>query len=157
MPPATSSLKEKAELVKVKTEAMLAPADSKALAVHVTLLLQHYYRDANIPPAIAEGLAMQWLECLENFPEWAVKAACIDYLKGDTKGRKPSPGQIVSLAAQQVGKYRALIMRCNQIIAAKPPEPPRKPPTPEEKARVAAILEGVRIGLTKETEKNDKA
>lgn len=143
MPAATSSLKEKAALVKAKTEAMLAPADSKEIAGHVTLLLQHYYRDANIPPAVAEGLALQWLQCLEEFPEWAVQKACVEYLKNDTKGRKPSPGQVVALAREQVGKYRALIFRCNQIIKAKPPEPPAPKPTEEQKKKVAEMLAGV--------------
>lgn len=143
MPPATYSMKERARQVKGKIATWLAPADSKAIAGHVTLLLQHYYRDANIPPAIAEGLALQWLECLEEFPEWAVKAACVEYLKNDSKGRKPSPGQVVALARQQVSKYHALSHRCSQIIVAKPPEEPRKPPTEEEKRRVSEMLSKV--------------
>lgn len=143
MPAATSSLKEKAALVKAKTEAMLAPAESKKIAGHVTLLLQHYYRDANIPPAVAEGLALQWLQCLEEFPEWAVQAACVDYLKNDAKGRKPSPGQVVALARQHVGKYQALILRCSQIMRAKAPEPPPPKPTEEQKKKVSEMLAGV--------------
>lgn len=130
-----------------KTEQYLVPAESKAIAGHITLMLQHYYRGANIPPSVAEGLALQWLECLEDFPEWAVRGAVKEYLKNDVKGRKPVPGQIVALARQQTSKYHALKFQCRRIIDAKPPEPPRAPPTEEEKAAISKILEDARRNL----------
>lgn len=86
-----------------------------------------------------KGIALQWLKCLEEFPDWAVEKAVIDYLKDDTKGRKPTPGQIRELAQKAVSKYRVLLVRCNQILAA-PIEEPHIPPTEEEKAEISRIV-----------------
>lgn len=124
----------------VKVEEILSPAPSIAISGHVTLLLQHYYKDASVPAAVMDGLALQWLECLENFPEWAVKTACIDYLKADKKGRKPTPGQIVDLAQIAVSKYNALLWRCREIERAQLAPPPRDPVTPDQIERINQIL-----------------
>lgn len=136
----TSSLKQRAAAVRIKVESILEPAESFAISGHISLLLQHYYKDSGLPDAVMDGLSLQWLECLESFPEWAVKAACIEYLKADKKGRKPTPGQIVDLASTATSKYTALLRRCRQIEQASLAPPPKEPKTPEQLARINEIL-----------------
>ena len=122
----TSSLKEKAALVSVKTKEILAPAPSATIAGHITVLLRHYYHDAKLPADVMEGLALQWIKTLEDFPAWAVEKAVIEYLRDDAKGRKPVPGQIVALSRKAVAKYTALLWQCRRIedAAITPPPPP---------------------------------
>lgn len=143
----TEKQKANAAIVKEKTKQYLEPATSDAIAGHIALMLKHYYQDAKLPEPVHEGLAMQWLECLENFPEWAVKHAVIGYLKADDLGRKPKPGQIVKLAANAVAKYNALIRQCDKVLLAPPPPPKREPPTEEEKAAVSRIVEQVKRNI----------
>lgn len=153
----TYSLKQRARRVLEKVEVYLTPAPSQAIAGHVTLLLQHYYRDANIPPAVAEGLALQWISCLDSFPEWAIKRAVIKYLKQDDRGRKPVPGQIVTLARLEVGKYHALRLRCQEIDKAKAVEDNPEVTDADREAVSQIVAEAKRklmAGLEKKGEEN---
>lgn len=137
-------------MVKSRTERYLTPAESTKISGHITLLLAHYFHDAKVPPAVLEGLTLQWLKVLENLPEWAIEQAVTEYLADDAKGRKPVPGQIKSLADKACSKYRALIVQCDRVIDAQI-EPENDRETPEEREasrqRVAEIVAQARRNL----------
>lgn len=142
LPKITYSIKQTAHAVLAKSEKIMAPADSKEIAGHITLLLSHYYQDDGVSPAIAEGKATHWLEVLGKSPAWAIEKACIEYLAADAKGRKPLPGQIAALVAQETSKYTALMIQCRKIITA-PIEEERVIKDDEMRARVSKIKEDV--------------
>lgn len=150
MPPVTCLLKETAKMVLSKTDKLLEPASSQEIAGHITLMLQHYFKDATIPPSVAEGMALQWLKCLEEFPNWVVEKAVTEYMKNDSKGRRPVPGQIVAEARKVASKCHALKIRCLQVIKAKEEPAERPPKTPEEIAAVEKILQEAGIRLKSE-------
>lgn len=140
MPPATSSLKDRARAIIPRTEKHLTPALDLDILAHIKRLLGFYYKDPSVSVKEIAAAAELWVECLAEFPEWAIHAAIKEYLKNDEKGHKPKPGQIVALCRREVSKYRLLLWRANEIINAKPPEEPRRPPTEEEKARVSEMV-----------------
>ncbi|MBI1425795.1 MAG: hypothetical protein GC149_20410 [Gammaproteobacteria bacterium] len=152
MPKVTTQLKEAALVVRTKTEKHLQPADTKAILGHVIVLLRQYYV-AELPPEIHEGLARQWVSVLKEFPEWAIENAITAWLIRDKRGRKPVPGQIHDLAAQQVSKSRAVIALCDRVRCASlhvEPEPePEMTPEEREEAnrRVSALVAEARRNL----------
>lgn len=140
MPLVTSSLKDHARAVIPRTETHLVPALGLDVLAHVKVLLGFYYKDSSVSAAEIAAYAEKWVECLSEFPEWSINAAIKEWLKNDTKGRRPVPGQIVELCRKEVSKYRLLLWRAKEIIDAPLPEPPRQPPTPEERQRVSEIV-----------------
>lgn len=139
MPTVTSSLKQGTLAVKARAENLLTKGESKVIGGHIELLLRHYYLDQKVSAAVMTGMQLQWLKCLERFPDWAVEEAITEWLENDKKNRRPVPGQIVDLAVKRVSKYHALIARCNQIMKA-PLDEERQPPTEAEKAAVSEIV-----------------
>lgn len=140
MPAVTSSLKDRARAVIPRTEKHLTPALDLDVLAHVKRLLGFYYKDPKESASEIAAAAVVWVECLEEFPEWAIHAGIKEYLKNDSNGRKPKPGQIVALCRQQVSKYRMLLFRAKQILDAKEPELPAPPPTEEQKRQVAELV-----------------
>lgn len=144
----TDELKHKARASLIKLERHLEPARSEDIAGHIFLLLGHYYVDNKLPREVQEGMALQWLKVLEQYPEWAVEAAAIEYLDYDKEGRKPKPGQIADLCRRAVAKYRVLQVQCERIIRAPNTDPDAdRPPTEAEKQAVSEIMADIRKGL----------
>lgn len=140
MPIITSSLKEAAAAIIPRTEKHLTPVLPLDALAHVKVLLGFYYKDPSTSAAEIAARAELWVECLAEFPEWAIRAGIKEWLAGDVKNRRPVPGQIVQLCNKQVSEYRMIIFRAKQILAAPLPPPKPQPPTEEEKRRVSEMV-----------------
>ncbi len=80
-------------------EDYLTPASRAYIGQKVATLLSHYFvADAGVDHQAAIG--SDWIEDLEDFPEWAIDEACLTWRRGDR--RKPTPGDIRTLARQAV-------------------------------------------------------
>lgn len=142
LPTVTQELKERARIIKIRTEKHLAPAEKTVILGHVDLMLRHYYVDGKLSAAIMEGMWLQWGKVLENYPGWAIEQAVTEYLANDDKGRKPVPGQIRALCNKAISKYRALIVQCDRVEMEKV-QPVTPKLTPEERLANIAKVEAI--------------
>lgn len=119
-------------------------------------LLSHYFqieRKDELEAAIADD----WTGALMADPcppAWAINAACVAWIGGKDSRRRPMPGDIRTLAFQQMPwlitarlrlkihedpeKWAFTEMSKRLALAAPEPEP-----TPEQRARVTALVEEI--------------
>lgn len=114
-------------------KAIQTPASQEWLAGRVKTLLSHFFQKGT-DAKVSEMQALDWMTALSRYPQFAVEEACAEYLR--TMTRRPTPADIVRLSAKHTGDVR------NAIERATPPksEPPRPAPSPEESARVKALV-----------------
>lgn len=72
------------------------------LTGRVMVLLSHFYQ-AETDPAVVRAQAADWFDTLWDVPQFAVEAACRDYLRSGPR-RRPSPGDIRNMAALHLPK-----------------------------------------------------
>jgi hypothetical protein len=90
-----------------------APARWTAARIH-TLLVQTYVLAAE--EIINEQVAEDWLNALESYPAWAIKAACDEWCAESHNGRKPTAGDIASLCAKQLALVRRLNVEAKAVL-----------------------------------------
>lgn len=66
----------------------LGPADPKTIALRIAGLLAHWYVP-EVAPELRAVVIGDWAAVLREFPDWAVKEACIGWLSRETAAPKP--------------------------------------------------------------------
>ena len=79
-------------------------ANRAEIAERVVKMLHHYFI-ANAPTEAIEAVANDWIAELEEYPLWAIKAACTWWVSrhNPDNARKPVPGQISARAQREAG------------------------------------------------------
>lgn len=118
----------------------------KWIAGRVVTLLSHYFV-AQTDAAVAEAMADDWCEMLEEYPAWAIANACRWWMSRENprKHFKPMPGDIQERAHVEMMPIRAALIMIKQGVksadADKPYEPRRA--TPEEIEHRRKVAEDV--------------
>ena len=94
----------------------------------VQTLLSFYCQETNPSPRIFEEQCKAWADDLERFPRDVIDRVLNRWRR--TEGRRPSPSQIIRLCQAEMSKP----------VMPPEPEPERRPPTDEEKARIQQLL-----------------
>lgn len=141
LPEITTELKEQARHTMQSIQQKLSPADVNACKVAVASLMAHYYT-ADMPEQLYKMIGEDWILCLKEFPEWAIKEARIEWIKNNSK--KAYPNDIRKLCFKAVSKDRAVLMVCERILSA-PLDNPK--PSPEMKKKVFQELEKAKQSL----------
>lgn len=110
------------------------------LAARIAALLGHYY-EIDADELTNKAIAQDWIGALCHLPQWALEAACLDWLT--TEQRKPTPAGIRELATRRMAPVDEAARYIDEA-RARSTDPDRwEPPSPEEKARVQALLDGI--------------
>lgn len=88
-------------------EKIAQAAQGKWIAQRVVILLDHYFTTQSHPAAM-EGVARDWIEELNTYPEWAIEAACRWWISRENPKRrqKPVPGCISAKAHEEMATIR---------------------------------------------------
>lgn len=121
------------------------PAPGKWIAGRVVTLLSHYFV-AQQEASIAEAVAEDWCEMLEDYPAWALASACRWWMSRENPRRhsKPLPGDIQDRAHFETAGLRAaeIMVRLGPVIS----EPGRDALSPQDiedrRQRAAEIVAG---------------
>ena len=124
----------------------LRPATPDRIAQRAARLLSHYWQPDE-PVGDTEMRLADWAEVLCVFPDWAIKAAMLEFQRSGTKAR-PTPAGIANLCDKQVRPVREELSKARAVLDRRSDAPPPKR-TPEERARVAAMVAGVTKGMPK--------
>lgn len=84
-------------------ERYIAPAPRQKISARVTVLLAHYYVP-DLPAAAQVAVLEDWVEALQEFPRWAIKTACDEWLR--TQRRTPVPADMVELCNDAIRDAR---------------------------------------------------
>ena len=79
----------------------LRPAERGWISGRVATLLAHYWTP-DMGETLQTAVGHDWINILGAFPRHVIEAACVKYLSGNTRAR-PTPGQILELAQEEVG------------------------------------------------------
>ena len=111
------------------------------IAGQIATLLSFYWQpDESL--AVAAEAGRMWADALERFDQWEIEAACRRWLHSES--RRPTPAEIIKLCLDERPKPR----RVEQI------EHYRTPPTPEEIARIDALLSKTFPGIVRRIERS---
>lgn len=122
-------------------QAMKEPASGEWLAGRITTLRRHY--SASLPDDRHDEAMMEdWLDVLDPFPQFAVEAACADYLRSETF--PPRPADICQRAAAIMADLRK---RLSEVSAPREAPPPFKI-SEEERLRRIGELARLRADLS---------
>jgi hypothetical protein len=70
----------------------------------------------NQDPAVRKQVAADWLDALERFPAWAIKAAVDDWNASGHNGRPPTSGDIAELCGRQMRPIRKLNNAARELM-----------------------------------------
>lgn len=115
--------------------AMKAPASAEWLTGQI-LTLRRLYSASQADDRLEDAMMDAWLEALEPFPQFALEAACSDYIRGETF--PPKPADICTRAAAVMGDLRK---RLAEVSA--PREAPLVVIDEEAKRRMAQEVEAL--------------
>lgn len=76
-------------------EPLLAPAEREKVLARSVALLSHYFAP-DMDARLAQAIAEDWADDLDEFPLWAVREACTQWRRNETR-RRPTPGDIREL------------------------------------------------------------
>lgn len=108
-----------------------------------TVLTMPGYFDPGTDERTTAGHIAEFVQALRQTPTWAMHRAFDDWVR--TRTRRPSPGEIVSAAAEHLRPIgQEIARRKREAEDAKARE--RPPPTEDEKAAAAALC--ARLGFT---------
>ena len=93
-------IRSDAESALIEFEKYLAPVDRQWLAGRIMALRAHYWTP-DMPDMVRTAAAMDWIAVLSDLPRHAIEAACLEWLKTQKWGPKPS--EILDLAKVIVG------------------------------------------------------
>lgn len=126
-----------------EAQASLAPAERTWIGARVEVLLSHFFQ-ANEPPQITKGRALDWMRALDGLPKWAIDGACAEWLSRPD-GKRPTPGQIKAIAVRRISTTQDLIALGRQRLeASERPCPGPKTVSPEIKEMLAQLGAGKR-------------
>lgn len=95
----------------------MKPGRKDYLTGRVTVMLAQYFVP-DMPFELQALLLADWVDCLNEFPSWAVKAACDRWR--DTERRKPTPADIRAICLDLVKAHRTTLERL-QILSTRQP------------------------------------
>ena len=113
LPKITYELKSAAQESLERMEKYLTPAPRDWLSGALYTLLSHFYRE-DLPQSHVEAIARDWIAVLEDYPQWAIENARIEWLK--TSDKKPKPSNIRQLCDEQIGRYVRLKYLCQRVL-----------------------------------------
>ena len=117
--------------------AYLEPGPRSEISALVTRVRAHYFVP-DVPDAMAQAMADDWVDDLSGFPAWAVKAACDRYRRRQAT-RAPRPADIIALAEDEIEVERQEMRELELALAAPPSDNAEpRPATPDE---IGATLE----------------
>lgn len=118
----------------------------------IMTLLMHWH-NKETPQQIINAMSSDWIDVLQDFPQWAIEEAIVDYNK--TSEYKPVPANIVKRAEQAASKYQTLDFKCKLIMQAGNTAK-EKTTDAESKARVSAMMDEVRKNMTQHKDEEVK-
>lgn len=82
------------------------PASDEWVRGRIVTLLSHYYI-SDKPEPLDRALADDWIEAIASspngaLPEWALQRACVRWLSGPNARKRPLPGDILALVAEEM-------------------------------------------------------
>lgn len=92
-----------AETLNEVREAMRAPASAEWLTGQI-LTLRRLYSASQSDDRLEDAMMDAWMDALEPFPQFAVEAACADYIRSETF--PPKPADICNRAAAVMADLR---------------------------------------------------
>ena len=105
---------EEAESIRQILREMLPPQNpqDRLSVLHVTL--GHYYQGSTDPNLIG-GMVAMYINELADYPDWAVRDACIWWVgrENSDRRRKPLPGDLAEVAHRNTALLRVAQMRIN--------------------------------------------
>ena len=125
----------------------LIPMETGRLLARILSLLS-LYRSVDLPPAIEEYLAEDWLDDLAEFPEWSILDACRAWRRDRKRYRfKPLPGDIRALCIENVANLVMTAERLAKLIASISPmeKEPMATRAIEVQARILAVATARRM------------
>lgn len=135
------------ELSRALRPAAESMTDCDRIAAAVTLLLSTYFSAKSDDP---KGTVAAFVVILRDLPVWAVEDACLKIGRGLAPHIKrefpPSAASIHDFAADLMANVVRETVKISQVLRAVA-SPERREPTPEEKARVQASLDGFRTKM----------
>lgn len=120
-------------------EAMKAPASAEWLTGQI-LTLRRLYSALLTDERLEDAMMDAWMDALEPFPQFAVEAACLEYIRSETF--PPKPADICNRAAAVMADLRK---RLAEVSA--PREAPPLEISPAERARRASVLSNLHSEL----------
>lgn len=114
VPNVTPSQVEECLTVIVEIEAYLNPAEPQKVVARIAALLSHYY----VPdsrPELQRAVAHDWIDCIGEFPWWAIQEACRKWMRMER--RRPTPSDIRDLCQRQVRAEMQQRDRLRKIIS----------------------------------------
>jgi hypothetical protein len=120
-------------------EAMKAPVSAEWLTGQV-LTLRRLYSASQSDDRLEDAMMDAWMDALEPFPQFAVEAACMDYIRSETF--PPKPADICQRAAAIMADLRKRLSE-----ASTPREAPPLEISDEERRRRAAVLSNLAAEL----------
>lgn len=120
-------------------EAMKAPASAEWLTGQV-LTLRRLYSASQSDERLEDAMMDAWMDALEPFPQFAVEAACMEYIRSETF--PPKPADICQRAAAVMADLRK---RLSEVSA--PREAPPLQISEEERRRRASVLSNLAAEL----------
>ena len=114
-------------------ERYMEPAPRQKISARVTVLLAHYYVP-DLPAAAQVAVLEDWVEALRDFPWWAIKTACDEWLR--TQRRKPVPADLVDLCNDAMRDARHDLWALRRLVA-RHEDLPRPAPTREREQQRA--------------------
>ena len=104
------------------------------IAFDVEVVMDGYW-DKQPPAAIKAGILADWCDALEDWTQEQVLFGLRKW-RNENPNKRPNPGHILSILKDMRGRKE---LERNPPKPADPPKP-RKEPTAEEKAKVAAMV-----------------
>lgn len=122
-------------------EHYLAPIGPQRLGLYFAALQSHWYVP-DVDNAVDEVATLQWQQALLRFPEWAVAAACQDWVDNQTK--RPVPADIAG--------------RCRWLVASaiSTRDGLRRLTDPQAQAQAQARLDARRVEDERDRERRDR-
>ena len=127
----------------------LAPAHSDAVLKVVATLLMSSPSQA-VSGDVAKGKLAIYVEALGGLPIWAISGAAGKWLRGEVNADvrfSPSPGELRRLAEAETLPHRALIVRLQRVLTARPIG---RRPDPDERQRTARKFGDLLKSMTEE-------
>lgn len=121
-PVATPDQKQQIAAILRDYDNYLTPARAEWITARVVALRAHFYV-ADMPKQMHKAMLQDWLNALDEFPKWAIEAACNTWINGH-EDKRPTPGAIRKLAAAAVVDDVETRDRLRATLDFQPPENP---------------------------------
>lgn len=110
-----------AEAVRYYENVVLAPGDPLEIAARIASLLAHRPDRDELPQAVRDQVARDWLAILGRFPLWAVCEAAMEWLNFNRL--RPTPADIRLLCDRAIEPERRRLELLRRVLESPSPAP----------------------------------